>query len=232
VGDSIGYNLPADCPGCTGFVHRYAEALGEAAGEPVKEFNLTEHNGLQVDMLLSELEASETMRAALSDANAIVVAIAHNDNPLNRDDDPCDGPGGESPDWSKFTDACLAEVAETFRPKYEELFGRIAALREGKPTILRATNRYNDWIGWPAHPVSAYGVKATAKVIASWNDMLCGAAEANGFTCVDLSAAFNGPSGRRSAGDLLAADYIHPSDKGNEVIAETLVELGFAPIVP
>src|SRR5215218_3687161 len=71
VGDSIGYNSPQDCPGCTGFVDRYGVALEDAAGVPVTIRNLTEHNGLQVDMLLSELETSESLRDALASADAI-----------------------------------------------------------------------------------------------------------------------------------------------------------------
>jgi len=47
-----------------------------------------------------------------------------------------------------------------------------------------------------------------------------------------VGGAFNGADGREASGDLLAPDYLHPSDKGYERIAETLVELGFAPLVP
>jgi hypothetical protein len=61
--------------------------------------------------------------------------------------------------------------------------------------------------------------------------MICETATANGFACGDVSRAFNGENGRRASGDLLAADYIHPSDEGHERIAAVLVELGFAPLV-
>ena len=114
------------------------------------------------------------------------------------------------------------------------MFERIAALRAGKPTILRAINRYNDWIGWPGHPEAAEpaGVAATAAVVAAWNEMICGAAEANGFSCADISTAFNGKDGTQPSGELLAADYIHPSDLGNEMIAAILASHGFEPLVP
>lgn len=61
--------------------------------------------------------------------------------------------------------------------------------------------------------------------------MLCSAAEGNGFGCADIYQAFNGSDGLKPAGDLLAEDYTHPSDRGNEVIAEVLASLGFAPLV-
>jgi hypothetical protein len=31
---------------------------------------------------------------------------------------------------------------------YDQLYSRIAAWRQGKPTILQTINRYNDYIGW------------------------------------------------------------------------------------
>ena len=62
--------------------------------------------------------------------------------------------------------------------------------------------------------------------------MICKAAQANGFTCADIYNTFNGPDGLTPSGDLLAMDNTHPSNKGNEVIARTLADLGFAPLVP
>ena len=62
--------------------------------------------------------------------------------------------------------------------------------------------------------------------------MICKAAQANGFTCADIYHAFNGLDGLTPSGDLLAKDNTHPSDKGNEVIAHALTDLGYAPLVP
>jgi hypothetical protein len=62
--------------------------------------------------------------------------------------------------------------------------------------------------------------------------MTCKAAQANGFACADIYHAFNGPDGLTPSGDLLAKDWSHPSDKGNEVIALVLTDLGFAPLAP
>jgi len=61
---------------------------------------------------------------------------------------------------------------------------------------------------------------------------MCEAAEAKGLACADIYHAVNGPDGLTSSGDLVADDYTHPSDKGNEIIANTLVELGFGPVWP
>jgi lysophospholipase L1-like esterase len=233
VGDSIPFNDVGDGGG-RGFVDRYAEALENATGKKVGVSNLSQHNGLQVRGLLNELFAGSERAAALADADAIIVGIAHNDVPWNVDDDACDGAGTEPPDWSKYTAACIATEVKGYTPLYEAVFERIAALRAGKPTVLLAINRYNDWNGWPGHPEAAKpdGVAASAAVIAAWNKMICGAAEANGFTCADISTAFNGKDGTQPSGNLLANDYTHPSHKGNQVIADVLIKLGFKPLVP
>src|SRR6188508_3396963 len=134
VGDSIPFNSRDDCPGCTGFVDLYARDLGIATGKTVGVRNLSQHNGLQVQGLLDELGDGSERAVALAEADAIIVGIAHNDVPMNVDDDPCDGAGGDNPDWSKFTAACIATEVKRYTPKYEAVFERIAALRAGKPT--------------------------------------------------------------------------------------------------
>jgi len=232
VGDSIPYNSPNDCPGCTGFVDRYAEALTAAAGHAVTVNNLSQHNSLQIDGLLQELKTDTVRREALANADIIIVGIAHNDAAMNSNDDLCDGPNGDNPDWSKYNEECAVASAELFRPKYEIVFSQIVALREGKPTIFRTINRYNDWNGWPGHDLPPEGIEATRLVIDAWNAMICKAAQENGFVCANIYRAFNGPDGLKPSGDLVAQDYTHPSDKGNEVIAGILIDLGFAPLSP
>ena len=80
IGDSIPYNSPEDCPGCTGFVDRYAEAWSEATGEEVETFNFSDHTGLTLPGLLQQLPSYKDY---LRDADAIIVGIAHNSVVLN-----------------------------------------------------------------------------------------------------------------------------------------------------
>jgi lysophospholipase L1-like esterase len=232
VGDSIPFNSPNDCPGCTSFVERYAEAITAATGHAVTVQNLSEHNSLQIDGLLQELKTDTLRREALANADIIIVGIAHNDAAMNSNDDLCDGPNSDNPDWSKYNATCAIDSAELFRPKFESVFSQIVALREGKPTIYRTINRYNDWNGWPGHDLPPEGIEATRLVIDAWNEMICKAAQENSFTCADIYHVFNGSDGLKPSGDLVASDYTHPSDKGNEVIARILIDLGFAPLVP
>jgi GDSL-like Lipase/Acylhydrolase family len=233
VGDSIPFNSVDDCFfDCISFTDRYATAISEATGHPVKVQNLSQHNGLQIDGLLEELKTDTKRRDALTNADIIIVGIAHNDVAMNSNDDLCDGPNGDNPDWSKYNATCAVSSAELFRPKFESLYSQIVALRGGKPTIFRTINRYSDWIGWPGHDLPPEGTDATRLVIDVWNEMICKAAQENGFLCADIYHAFNGPDGLTPSGDLLAGDYTHPSDKGNEVIACVLVDLGYTPLAP
>jgi lysophospholipase L1-like esterase len=229
IGDSIPYNSPEDCPGCTGFVDRYAKTLKTATGRAIQVANLSQHTGLTLPGLLDELDQ---FRDQLSAADVILVAIAHNSNELGSDE-PCGKPrdAEENPDWSVMDGRCAARSAQKFRPLYDRLYAQVAAWRQGTPTILRTINRYNDVIGFkPAH-LTPPRERLTAVFVTSWNTMLCTSAKAHGFACADLARAFNGPNGLRPSGDLLADDYTHPSDKGNEVIAHVLSDLGYAPLV-
>lgn len=228
VGDSIPYNSPQDCPGCRGFVDRYADAVEAATGRPVTVTNLSEHTGLTLPGLLDSFDGVSGKLAA---ADVIVVGIAHNSTEL-ASDEPCGTPldANDRLDWTALTPECADRSAEEYRPQFESLFSQIAALRAGQPTVLRAINRYNDWIGWVDGKLEPEQEQKTAMIIAAWNEMLCEAAEENGFSCADVSATFNGSDGRTPSGDLLAADHTHPSDLGNAAIAEVLAELGFDPL--
>jgi GDSL-like Lipase/Acylhydrolase family len=200
-----------------------------ATGQTVDVTNLSEHTGLTLPGLL---DAFDDLSPALEAADVIVVGIAHNSAELAADE-PCDTPLDENdlPVWTAITQDCADRSAEEYRPQYESLFAQIAALRAGQPTVLRTINRYNDWIGWAEGNLGPQEEQKTAMVVTAWNAMLCDAAERNGFSCADISRAFNGSDGLSPAGDLLADDYTHPSDRGNATITDVLVELGFDPLV-
>jgi hypothetical protein len=232
IGDSVPYNSSDDCPGCTGFVDRYAEALAKATGKEVTTSNLSQHNSLTLPMLMDELESS--FKVPLSNADAIIVGIAHNSNLLSTGT-ACgttfDEQASSYEDWTKITPECSRSWVAQYRPQYDELFATIASWRDGRPTVLMTINKYNDWIGFEDGHFTPDQVKRTLFVHDDWNRMLCESAEAHGFQCADIYHGFNGPEGTKPSGDLLAADYTHPSDKGNARIAQVLVAQGFDPLV-
>jgi len=228
IGDSIPFNSPQDCPGCTGFVDRYAAAAQKATHRRVTVRNLSQHNGLTLPGLLEELDS---FRAQLSAADIIVIGIAHNSNEL-ASDTPCGAPitSDQLPDWRQMTPACSRASAEKYRPKYDQLFSTVAAWRSGAPTILRTINRYDDFRGAPTITLTADQQATVTAFLKTWDDMVCASAINAKFLCADIYRAFNGPAGDNPSGDLLGSDYTHPSDKGNELIAKTLIDEGFSPL--
>ncbi|MEO6585992.1 MAG: SGNH/GDSL hydrolase family protein [Knoellia sp.] len=231
IGDSIPFNSKDDCPGCTAFVYQYSDALARATGKKVEPDNLSDHTGLTLPRLLDELDSQSP---TLAKADAIIVAIAHNSIELNQDA-PCGSPvdpaTGTLSDWSKIDQKCATASAAAYRARYDQLFSTIAGLRAGKPTILIALNKYNDWVGGEGTNLTPDQAQRTVTVHDAWNSMLCDSAKANSFTCADIYHAFNGPTGEKPSGDLLAGDYTHPSQKGNDEITRVLVERGFAPLM-
>ena len=230
-GDSITAEPQQEvCPGCTPWVDRYAEALSVATGTPVEVQNRGRPS-LRVEALLQDLTSGSSAEDIAASADAILVGIGTSDAPWNITDDACDGPATavDFVQWDLYTDACIEAEVERFRPTFDAVFKRLAELRAGEPTILRAINRYNDWIGFEGE-VPPKAVEVSVDYNDAWNAMICETAEAHGFACGDVSHAFNGPAGRTASGDLLAADSIHPSDKGYERIAAVLVDLGFPPL--
>ncbi len=239
IGDSIPNNAPYDCPGCVGFVDQYALALGQTTGREVETTNLSEHNNLTLPMLLRELlhastsdEGLPSLQEQLSSADAIIVGVAHNSIELNADR-PCGTRFVESrstfADWSKLDEQCARRTTERYRAQYDKLYSTIASWRGDKPTILRTIDKYNDWTGGPAH-LTTEQIATVVMFHNLWDRMLCASATAHGFTCADIYHAFNGPDGTRASGNLLGPDYTHPSQKGNDVIAKTLIAQGFAPL--
>jgi lysophospholipase L1-like esterase len=230
IGDSIPYNSPDDCPGCVGFVDQYAKWLASKTGRKVDTQNLSQHVGLDLPGLMDELS---TFKEALSGADAIIVGIAHNTIPLNADK-PCGSTFDEATstltDWSRVNRDCARRGTSTYRPMYDRLYSTIAGWRNGRPTLLLTINKYSDWLGWPAAHLTPDQEERTVLQHDTWNQMLCDSAEHNGFTCVDIYHAFNGADGTSPAGELLGADYTHPSQRGNDLIASKLIAKGFAPL--
>jgi lysophospholipase L1-like esterase len=230
IGDSIPFNSQQDCPNCRGFVTRYAEALAKATGREVETKNRSEHTGLTLPGLMKSLP---DLRGELSGADAIIIGIAHNSFPLN-DEAPCGSPvdpaTGAIEDWSKVDKACATEATKKSRPVYDELYSTVAGWRTGKPTLLLTLNRYNDWIGFDQANLTPAQTNKTVVLHDAWNTMLCDSAKSNGFDCVDVYHAFNGEDGSKPSGGLLADDYTHPSQAGNDEIARLLTDRGYAPL--
>ena len=227
IGDSLPYGQ-FDCDYCTTFVVRFGKALSRATGRRVTASNLSEHTGIDSSDFRRELGSSRRLRAAVAGADAITVTIGHNDQPWNREDDPCGARTGATEDWTKYDATCLAATAATYSGNLDAILRRVRALRAGKRTLLRVTNDYDDLIGDPSIPSEAL---TSVKVFYdTYGDLTCQLARKYRAVCIDTYHAFNGAEGTRDAGPLLAADHTHPSARGHALIARLLVQAGFAPL--
>lgn len=120
------------------------------------------------------------------------------------------------------------------------IYARIFEIRKGKPVILRTANWYVPIIshaptctGFPPVSLEECGlVDECAKWYASWDAAISKAAAAYRVPVADVHTAFNGADHRGDpvAKGYIQADGIHPSDKGREVIARTLAQLGYAQV--
>jgi lysophospholipase L1-like esterase len=230
IGDSIPFARET-CDGCTSFTTLFEQMLSDDTSTAVTSQNLSNAGPLISLRLLDRIKDSEPMRAAVADAEIVIVSTGHDDTPWNAIDDGCDGADVvDVLTWHLYTGPCVVQVAQRHEQELGAILDEIAALREGAPTAIRVLTDYNDIIGWErAAPGST---DTSAEVLDAFHDATCNAAKAHGALCIDVYHAFNGPDGRKAAGDLLAHDYLHPSAKGQKRIAELLMDAGIAPVTP
>lgn len=228
IGDSLPYGR-ADCGDCQTFIELFGKALARATGTQVSVRNLSERTGIDSAYLRHELSTSAVLRSAVSGADAITVTIGHNDTPWNSYTDSCDGRGGyPNPDWAKYNGVCLNRNVGRYGTNLASILKQIRALRHGSPTLLRVTDDYDDLIGDPQVPKSAF---PTAKrFVDAYAARTCAIARVYGAVCIDTYHAFNGPSGSDAASGLLAKDHTHPNARGHRLIAALLVRAGLLPL--
>lgn len=230
IGDSIPYARET-CDGCTSFTTLFEQMLSDDTATQVTSQNLSNAGPLISLRLVDRIKDSEPMRAAVANADIVIVSTGHDDTPWNAIDDGCDG--ADVVDvlaWHLYTGPCVVQVAQRHEEELNAILDEIESLRDGEPTATRVLADYNDIIGWEhAAPDST---DTSVEVLDAFYDATCKAAKAHGAVCVDVYHAFNGSDGRKAAGDLLADDYLHPSAKGHKRIAELLMDAGIASLRP
>ncbi len=228
LGDSLPYG-GEDCGGCDAFGAVYGALLAEETGRAVEVANLSTHDGVNTPQLLERVQGNPQLRASIAGADVVVVSTGHNDTPwIVEGDDACDGAPGEDVDWSRYDEACAAEVAAAFGDVLDGLLVEVAELRDGAPTAVRVITFYNDWIGY--EDATPEATVPSTQVLDAFSSTICEVAAARDAVCADTYHAFNGPDGSQAAGTLLADDYTHPSGAGHVRIAEVLLATGTAPL--
>lgn len=230
IGDSIPYS--DFCPGCKGFVDQYAVTLEETTGRQVEVVNRSRNDSANMTDIEEQLIGDALLREQLGTADIVIVSVGFNDQAPWPTDGPCHSEQADTLQTQVaaillYTDACIDETIETYRSRYQSIFSKVSSLVPG-PSVLLALTVYNNAVGYPGieEVASAEELEQlaalTKRIFDEWNAMLCDTGTANNFGCVDLYHAFNGPDGTTAPGVVLGADYTHPSQIGNDVIAGLL----------
>jgi lysophospholipase L1-like esterase len=165
------------------------------------------HNSLTSPILLEYVERGvklgrdpEDLFTAVAGADVISVTIGFND--------------AGSPDPNT-----IPALRTAYEANLDGILSRIVELRGGKPTAIRVTNIYNN------------GGSAWTAVVEATNEVACAVAKRHDAICVDIYTPFMGPDDLGPVENgYLGADMTHPSQRGMEVIADSLGDVGYAPL--
>jgi lysophospholipase L1-like esterase len=240
IGDSIPF--AEFCPGCTGFVSQYAEELRVRTGRRVEVVNRSRNDSAGMTQIETQLTDEETLRDQVVRADVVLVSVGYN-NALPDATTWADCPGdmGGTVEsyvaWAlKTTKGCLEGGVEAYAAQYDRIFGTITQLRDPSTAVLAAINVHDGNLGGPDLRAAKLSAKTRSDldrwmidVYDRWNTMLCRTAAEHGFACIDVYHAFNGPKGDHPSG-ANTADGAHPSQAGNDVIADLLARLDITAI--
>ena len=213
-------------PSGVGWVGRYARLLRARYHVAVKVSNLAVE-GKTSAQLLSDVRSDPRTRAALGRAAVVVLGIGGAD--LNAGDDAFQA--GEC-----RAEECYAPVLETLGKNVDGVAAAIRRQRSSDVTVLRAITQMNVLTG--AEDVIPPFLKPIATRIGVYqartaNRAICRAMSSHEGRCVELLEAFNGPGGTEDGyakGLLNHKDCCYPNAKGQQLIAQRLLDSGLAPL--
>lgn len=226
IGDSIPFGQHF-CGDCQTFVDLYGSYVRRRIGVPVAVRNLSQDTEINSSDLRREMLSNPSMRDAVAAAGIVAVSIGHNDTPWNSSTDPCHSGGYPNQTWADYKGACVRRTVDLYRRNLTTVLATIHALRKGRPTLVLVTNDYEDLIGDPAVPKSAYQI--TRKIVSAFARTTCHVASAERASCIDTYRAFNGVHGLANPSRLLEPDHTHPNETGHQLIASLLEKVNLVP---
>ncbi len=220
-----------------GVAEKYAENIRRDTGKKVQVKDYAT-GGLPAIKVLEVLSSDpgdmenddefKSLRSDIAEAEVIVFFV----NP--RGDPSKGGAHGGMEDCiraAKPPDDCTLELYEPYTRNLEAVYALIFALRDGKPTIIRALDLYNPIIS--IHRERNMEIECTS-CQETFNTAIQQAAEAFNIPLISIYDAFNGPDHDEDPREkgFIGPDGIHASEKGKQVIADLLSDAGYAPIEP
>jgi lysophospholipase L1-like esterase len=207
LGDSVATG--AGC-NCTPFGPRLGQLLAGRLHRVVQVSTLAK-DGLTTADLLSQVQSDAATKRALRLATAVTVTIAANDFDASEAAGSCAAGGSAS--------ACYDTPLRTLQPMLGRLLRTLRQLT-GARTHLVVTGYWNVFLDGVVGASEGVGYEQASDALTRRvNDALRSAASEVGATYVDLYRAFRG-SGDVDDTGLLAADGDHPSDAGQQRIAQ------------
>ena len=194
-GDS--WSAGEHCNGCRHFVELWADDLETLSGRTVQLTNYTGErerslgDGKDSTTLLRAVRDDETTRAAIADADVILISTGPNEFGLAVEPIQSGTCGGAD-------DAdCIRALGERWSANFDAILDEIVALRSGRPTVIRLVNGANPFVSYPEMVEGMPEGFATgngALTVQLLTDAMCDAAEAHDAVCVDVRPLLNGPS--------------------------------------
>lgn len=223
----LGDSIPAGdgCDGCIGFLDLFGQRITRDVSMHVAVTNLGVGGWTSADLLAS-LTADERAADAVAGADIITVTIGANDFNAMLDTFVAGGCGGAD------GLGCFQPAMADMEHNLTAILERIWQLRGTRPTALRVTGYWDVFIDG-AVAVRTYGPgfeRASSALTEETNEVIKRVAVAERGRYVDLYTPFKGQDGDQDDTQLLAPDGDHPSQAGEQEIADSLTELGYAPL--
>jgi lysophospholipase L1-like esterase len=222
IGDSVTAGTACQC---TAFPALYAAALARDAGSDVEVFNDGQGGETSRDVE-DDLRDDLSERAEIAGSDVVVVTIGANDFGDHYDKVTNAACGGDD------QLDCVRDELSALQGNLQTIMDTIRSLRGNRSTAILITGYWNVFqdgeVARKLMPEAGLAGTAALTVVANQTMLLV--AEHNEATYIDLYRAFKGSDGQADPTALLAPDGDHPNAVGHQLIAQTLLDAGVAPL--
>ena len=202
----------AHCNGCTPFPELWLEALEEQTGAEIEFTDFTGDRerstaeGKASASLLGSLQTNEETRAAVADADVILISTGPNeigDAAEAVKAGTCGGADGFD---------CIRALGETWSTNFEQILTEIETLRDGNPTAVRLVSGANPFVLYPEDNEGMppdFATTGGTLIFDLLAAAMCDAAAAHEAVCIDarplIQVSEDSPESMQAVADALAA---------------------------
>jgi lysophospholipase L1-like esterase len=213
-------------PSGVGWVGRYAHLLRIKYNLEAHVTNLAAEGKTSVE-LLSDVRDDRATREAVKGAQIVLLGIGGAD--YNAGDDAF--AAGKC-----LAKACYTPLLQQFARNFDAIVAAIREIRGSNKTAIRSITQANVLTG--AEDVIPQFLRPVASEVGAYqartaNRSICQVMTKYDGRCIDVLEAFNGADGSDNAykkGLLNHEDCCYPNAKGQQLMAELLIETGVGPV--